>query len=460
MSKPSQLKVRTRACENVEDTVAVKKAKTTTTINSSSSSSSSHNSNNSNHTSKGPSASTGRFYACTYPECTKTYKKPCRLEEHIRSHTNERPFACEYPECNKRFLRATHLQAHYRTHDPNHERAFICDIDTCQKRFATRTRLDRHKTIHYRPFKCQLDGCNEAFNSEVRLHFHLCRHDNRLPYACPHPECDMAFRTPYDLNRHFIRHSNSRIYMCGRPGCDQSFSQLSLLQQHIRQDHILACDQCGETFKRPEYLKQHHLTHNPEPEIMTCPYPDCTNITHEQKARFECEVCGQQFGYKHVLQKHSRQHICSPNNDGTLHKTLDINTTNIPLTGVSSIASSSSSSLVDDLTGAGYAEDPKRRFFCLVPGCLHRFGRFYDLDRHCRSVHPELNGGYSVDPHSHDSIATLLTDAPSPLAIEQTMREVIWDDMALEENDELVQPIGTNNSIESILDIYSTIQSN
>jgi hypothetical protein len=28
-------------------------------------------------------------YACTYPECTKAYDKPCRLEEHIRSHTGE-----------------------------------------------------------------------------------------------------------------------------------------------------------------------------------------------------------------------------------------------------------------------------------------------------------------------------------------------------------------------------------
>jgi hypothetical protein len=30
-----------------------------------------------------------RPYRCTFEGCDKAYKKPCRLEEHLRSHTNE-----------------------------------------------------------------------------------------------------------------------------------------------------------------------------------------------------------------------------------------------------------------------------------------------------------------------------------------------------------------------------------
>jgi hypothetical protein len=47
--------------------------------------------------------------------------------------------------------------------------------------------------------------------------------------------------------------------------------------------------------------------------------------------------------------------------------------------------------LVDVVTGNDYEQDPKRKFACLVPGCLHRFTRFYDLNRHYQSVHPTLN---------------------------------------------------------------------
>ncbi|KAI8055349.1 hypothetical protein BDF22DRAFT_741939 [Syncephalis plumigaleata] len=389
-----------------------------------------------------------RPYACTYPDCTKAYEKPCRLEEHIRSHTGERPFACEYPGCGKRFLRESHLNAHYRTHNPDHERAFVCDVNACQKRFATSTRLERHRLIHLRPFKCHIEGCYEAFNSETRLHFHLCRHDNRMPYACPESDCNASFRTPYDLKRHFLLHTNSRVYMCGRPGCQESFNRLSLLQRHIREDHVISCDICGEIFKKPEYLKEHHLIHSGEPRVRTCPYPSCNKqyisrsglnthirVNHQQKESYGCDLCGQQFGYKHVLQKHVRLHVCTST---PTKKLSNVDATDKPLV----IA-----------TTASYAEDPKRRFFCLVPGCLRRFGRFYDLDRHCRSMHPELEDKPSVDPDFYQNIPT------SPIVNEQAINEATLDDtMLMKEIDELVLlPTTTvmNTSIESVLDIPS-----
>jgi hypothetical protein len=112
-----------------------------------------------------------------------------------------------------------------------------------------------------------------------------------------------------------------------------------------------------------------------------------------------------------------------------------------------------SPSLVDDLTGAGYAEDPKRRFFCLVPGCLRRFGRFYDLDRHCRSVHPELSDKLSVDPDFYQNMPT------SSIVNEHAINEATLDDtIVMEDVDELVLPTTTtiNTSIESVLDLQFT----
>ena len=107
-------------------------------------------------------------YHCTFSGCNKSYSKPCRLEEHERSHTGEvglsfqifafdlrrlaescrsqRPFVCT--TCNKSYLRETHLQAHVRSHLPDSDRPFECPEEGCSKRFWTAQHLKVHESTH------------------------------------------------------------------------------------------------------------------------------------------------------------------------------------------------------------------------------------------------------------------------------------------------------------------------
>lgn len=124
-----------------------------------------------------------RRFKCTFPDCTKIYKKPSRLEEHERTHsgqvdtfkqtnssilfanifflTQKRPFVCLV--CNKSYFRDSHLQAHARSHLPEESRPFPCLFPNCSKRFWTAQHLKRHCDVHTgeKPFKVGRLSCQK-----------------------------------------------------------------------------------------------------------------------------------------------------------------------------------------------------------------------------------------------------------------------------------------------------------
>jgi general transcription factor IIIA len=135
---------------------------------------------------------TKKKYKCTFDGCEKVYSKPCRLEEHGRSHTGEasalesnirviicsdhlmqRPFVCT--TCNKSYLRETHLQAHARCHLSESERPLECPEPGCGKRFWTAQHLRVHESGHRgeKPWKVIVPSfcrCNFGDNYIYAVH--------------------------------------------------------------------------------------------------------------------------------------------------------------------------------------------------------------------------------------------------------------------------------------------------
>lgn len=103
-------------------------------------------------------------YHCTWDGCDKSYAKPVRLAEHMRSHTGERPFVCTHPGCDASYLRDTHLAAHLRTHLDENDKPLKCTAEDCNKRFWTNQHLNRHIKIVHETNKGAYQVCSYTVN--------------------------------------------------------------------------------------------------------------------------------------------------------------------------------------------------------------------------------------------------------------------------------------------------------
>ncbi|KAL2862981.1 C2H2-type zinc finger protein [Aspergillus lucknowensis] len=111
-----------------------------------------------------------RRYACTEPQCGKSFAQKTHLDIHRRAHTGDKPFVCKEPSCGQRFSQLGNLKTHQRRHTG--EKPFSCDI--CQKRFAQRGNVRAHKITHQhaKPFTCLLDDCGKQFTQLGNLKSH------------------------------------------------------------------------------------------------------------------------------------------------------------------------------------------------------------------------------------------------------------------------------------------------
>lgn len=129
-------------------------------------------------------------------------------------------------------------------------------------------------------------------------------------------------------------------------------------------------------------------------------------IVHRRQLDFFCSNsgCGKRFGYKRNLKSHLR--TCMPKPLATVPVTDQLG------------QSSSTTSLIDQLTGTSYlgeSQKTRRVLPCPWPSmadtvqsprqsCAHVFGRMYDLRRHLKSGH-----GIEMDTAS---LADLMIEFP------------------------------------------------
>ncbi|XP_001635170.3 uncharacterized protein LOC5515022 [Nematostella vectensis] len=231
--------------------------------------------------------------------CDKAFRHPFGLQQHIYTHTGERPHQC--PVCPKAFYSSNDLRRHSRIHSG--ERPYICKH--CDKSFATTISLKTHTYIHTgeKPHKCP--QCPKTFATSSKLGRHIVTHSEQRPFSCE--QCMKSFNRSGDLRRHCmtVHEGKERAFVCKE--CSVKFTRAADLKRHCLTAHptipsqgkTLICSTCSAAFSTQICLKIHMDTHHSKPSEHT---------SQEQATPFKCLTCGKTYDSAVQLDKHQQAH--------------------------------------------------------------------------------------------------------------------------------------------------------
>ncbi|CAH8611387.1 unnamed protein product [Schistosoma bovis] len=208
-----------------------------------------------------------RRHACTFPGCSRSYSELNRLEEHLRTHSGERPYVCRKPGCGATFARLSGVKSHELTHvyvRKSSKRLAQYPITMVGNIFGTS--FDTSEPILNNQGSSEittisphlLPKSTESIEITSEISIAPSIHKNRtlpliapkssapllkpsiptvswdsgmkLPHICPFKECGKAFLKRNKLRDHIYRHTGVRPFVCDQ--CNASFVQRYELRCH------------------------------------------------------------------------------------------------------------------------------------------------------------------------------------------------------------------------------------
>uniref|UniRef100_A0A3B5KWT9 C2H2-type domain-containing protein n=1 Tax=Xiphophorus couchianus TaxID=32473 RepID=A0A3B5KWT9_9TELE len=286
--------------------------------------------------------------------CDKFFSKNFDLQQHIRSHTGEKPFQCIV--CGRAFAQKSNVKKHMQTHKvwpmsvantvsrlpitvkvvpeaaTEAEPGLTASRGEDAQDGHTRSMSDQNQqggaqtkqiVVIDSSYQCQFCTCK--FKTYFQLKSHLTQHKGEQVYKCVLKSCSQTFQKLDHFLEHIRTHQEQLTYRCHL--CSKVFPSLFELgvhqyshcfcpQQNTRKEtSVFRCVKCQSRYSTQEALEQHLLTAS-----HSFPCPHCQKVfpceryfrrhlpTHGVGGRFKCQICKKAFKTEHYLKLHTRIH--------------------------------------------------------------------------------------------------------------------------------------------------------
>lgn len=165
-------------------------------------------------------------------ECDRPFNRRYTLNEHVKTHTGERPYRCLVPSCTKRFTTTGNLARHQRLH------GFIqpleCPIPNCFVTVTSQHKLEKHVKGHYsNPIRvCRIPGCGKTFSTTGNLNRHLRNQHYRFDEMYGTDSRNTS--TPMHLHKNPLKQELPVVF---RPPF-YPLTHQPIVQQHYNDHHV------------------------------------------------------------------------------------------------------------------------------------------------------------------------------------------------------------------------------